>query len=191
MTTKRRNPVRQLKRLMYLDKKEAGAIYQQALNKLFFKTLEDVPNSVRAKWLKQLDDGLAVLLVTRGTQRDMVQAFRDVADSFNLSEQLVNEGYTTGMEAIDAASNALIAMYHQVKAQGYIDSAWTLTGPQVAALRDGREAFAQQMAHTGISGAEWLRAIEHTSQRCNVARTKGNPGDLIDGVLVVDLAMPD
>jgi len=172
-------------------KKALALRHDSVLKNLFFKTLEDVPNSVRAKWLKQLDDGLAVLLVTRGTQRQMVQAFRDVADSFNLAEQLVNEGYTTGMEAIDAATDALIAMYHQVKAQGYIDSAWTLTGPQVAALRDGREAFAQQMAHAGISGAEWLRAIEHTSQRCNVARTKGNPGDLVDGVLVVDLAMPD
>lgn len=174
-----------------LDKHTLALRHDQALKNLFFKTLEDVPNSVRAQWLKQLDDGLQVLLVTRGTQRQMVQAFRDVTDTFNLSEQLIREGHTTGMDALDAARAAMVAMYYQVKEQGYIDSAWTLTGTQVAALRDGREAFAQQMAHAGISGAEWLRAVDNTSRRCSLARTRAKPGEISDGVLVVDLAMPD
>ena len=174
-----------------LDKKTLALKHEQALQNLFFKTLTDVPNKVRAPWLTQLTDGLEVLLVKRGTQRQMVQAYRDVTDCFNLSEQLIKEGYSTGTEYIDAAVDVLIALYHRVKAMGYVDSAWMLTGPQIAALTQGREVFAEQMALTGISGAEWLRAIEHTSKRCSIARTKGNPGDTIDGVLLIDLAMPD
>lgn len=185
MTTKAK------KRHRPMSREELLRRYTASTSAVYFKAFPDVPDAVRGKWLQHIDDALEVLLVKRGTQREMVQAFRNLTECTNFSEQLISEAYTNGQETIDACTAVLVALHDQVKAKGYTDSAWTLTGPQVAALRNGRELWFQQLAHAGISGGEWTRAISNRDKHLRQARQRGKLGEIIDGVLVVDMPMPD
>lgn len=151
----------------------------------------DTPDRTRAQWLAALDDALQTIL-QRGphTQHvDLYVAFSRAAEALNLADQIATDGYATGLDYIEAGQRVLGDIFD---AGGLSDtnpqgSAWTLTAQQRQALADAREAFAQQLAHAGISGAEWVRLVRDFRARCAQALAADKRGRTSPGVRVIDV----